>query len=75
MRLLLEEKREKKEYADIITTDYLIDEIVTFVLAGIDSSSTFLASMMLYVFEKPAVANKLREEINSVVKSDADITL
>jgi len=30
--------------------------------------------MMIYVFEKPEVAKKLKDEINSIIKSDADIT-
>jgi len=54
--------------------NYLIDEIVSFTLAGIDSTSTLVSSMMIYVFEKPEVAKKLKDEINSIIKSDADIT-
>jgi hypothetical protein len=31
--------------------------------------------MICSVFEKPEIAEKLRAEINSVIKSDADITV
>ena len=60
----MEEKKKDKQYEGLITTDYLIDEIVSFVLGGIDSTSTFLSSMMLLVFENPAVAQRLRDEID-----------
>ena len=31
--------------------------------------------MILYTFEKPKVAEKLRKEINSIIHSDEDITI
>ena len=52
----------------------LVDEIKTFVIAGSETTANFLTAMILYVFEKPQVAEKLRKEIDSVIKSNSDIT-
>lgn len=44
-------------------------------IAGSDTTSNLLAALLLYVFEQPRIVEKLRKEINSVVKSDSDITV
>ena len=52
----------------------IIDDIKTFVIAGTDTTSNFLTAMLLYVYEKESTVKRLTEEINSVIKSDQDIT-
>lgn len=44
-------------------------------VAGADTTSNLLTALLLYVFEKPEVAQRLRDEINSVIKSEDDITV
>ena len=52
-----------------------MDEIKTFTVAGSDTTSNFLTTMILYIFEKPEVLRKLTQEIDSVIGSDKDITV
>jgi cytochrome P450 len=42
----------------------LIDEVKTFAIAGSDTTSNFITAMLLYIYEKPAVLNRLLSEIN-----------
>ena len=51
------------------------DEICTFVVGGSDTTSNYLTAMILFTFEKPKVLERLKEEINSVIKSNEDITV
>ena len=41
-----------------------MDEIKTFTVAGSDTTSNFLTTMILYIFEKPEVLKKLTQEID-----------
>ena len=44
-------------------------------IAGSETTSNFLNAMVFYVFEKPEVAQRLRDEVDSVIKTDRDITI
>ena len=44
-------------------------------MAGSETTSNFLQALKIYVFDKPEVVNKLRKEINSIIKSDKDLTV
>ena len=44
-------------------------------IAGSETTSNFLTIMLLSVFEHPEIAKKLKDEIDSVITSNADITL
>ena len=50
------------------------DEIKTFMTAGSETTSNFLTAMHLLIFEKPAVAARLKSEIDSKITDDRDIT-
>jgi len=52
----------------------LIDEIKTFVIAGAETTANMLTAIIFYVFQKKSVVERLREEINQVIKSDENIT-
>ena len=52
-----------------------MDEIITFVGAGAETTSNFLTMILLLIYERPSVLSRLREEISSVIKSDADMTI
>ena len=43
-------------------------------IAGSETTANFLTAMILYVFEKPHIAEKLRKEIDSVIENNSDIT-
>jgi len=45
------------------------------VLAGTDSTCSFLTCMIFLIFEKPEIAQKLKKEIDSIIITDADITV
>jgi cytochrome P450 len=78
VKLLLAERKNAKQGEEedfSITDEELADEIKTFVIAGSETTSNFLNAMLLYIFEKPAVAQKLITEIQSTIASDEDITV
>ena len=52
----------------------MIDDILTFSVAGTDAVSNFLTAMVFYVFQHPRVAERLREEVCSVIKCNEDMT-
>jgi cytochrome P450 len=74
--LLLEERKKMEQHSETekITDRDIIDDIKTFVIAGTDTTSNFITAMLLYVYEKESTVKRLTEEINNVIKSDADIT-
>lgn len=43
-------------------------------IAGADNTSNFLVALTFFVFEHPEMAARLRKEIESIIKSDEDIT-
>ena len=53
----------------------LVDEVKTFIIAGSETTSNLFTGMILHMFHKPDVVERLRKEISSVVKSDQDITV
>lgn len=58
-----------------MTDEELVDDIKNFVFAGTDTASNFLVALIFLVFEHPEVAARLRKEIESIVKSNEDITI
>lgn len=44
-------------------------------IGGSDTTTTFITAMLFFAFEKPKVIERLRTEINSVIKSDKDINI
>ena len=44
-------------------------------MAGSDTTSNLLTAMILFTFEKSQIVEKLRKEINSVIKTNEDITI
>ncbi len=43
-------------------------------IAGTDTTTRFFTMIIYYIGRNPEVHRKLRQEINSVIKSDVDIT-
>lgn len=74
MELLLEERNSGNTESTLSTED-LIDEIKTFVIAASDTTANYLTAMLFYMFEKPEIVKKLKNEIDSVIKSNEDITV
>lgn len=62
--------KEEFSYSD----DDLVDEFQTFLLAGTDTTTHFFTMIIYYLGKYPSVHKKLREHINSIIKSDEDIT-
>ena len=52
-------KMEASNEVDKITDRDIIDDIKTFVIAGTDTTSNFLAAMILFVNEKKATTQRL----------------
>ena len=52
-----------------------MDEVKSFMIGGSETGSNFLVALILFVFEKPEVAQKLKREIDLVIRSDEDITV
>lgn len=75
--MLLDERRkvELEGKESLITDEELVHEIITFFSAGSDTTSNTLTGMILHVYERPKVLEKLLKEVNSVIKSDKDITV
>jgi cytochrome P450 len=65
-----EGKTDEFEY----TTEDLIDEFCTFLVAGTDTTSHLLMMMVYYVCDNPRIEERLRREINEVIKTDDDYT-
>jgi cytochrome P450 len=57
--LLSEQLKGEDEDGKGINDEELIDEIKTFVIAGSETTSNFLTAMLLFTFEKPAIASRL----------------
>ena len=53
----------------------MIDEIIAFVVGGSDSTTNYLTAIILHVFAKSSVAERLMKEINEVIQHDEDITV
>ena len=71
IELLIEERNKAGQGLDNhISNEELIDELKTFLIAASDTTSSFLTANILSIFGKPEVLDKLRKEINSVIKSD-----
>ena len=52
-----------------------MDEVKSFMIGGSETGSNFLVALIFFVFEKPEVTQKIKREIDSVIKSDEDITV
>ena len=72
---LLIEERNSGNTESTLSTEDLIDEIKTFVIAASDTTANYLTAMLFYMFEKPEIVKKLKNEIDSVIKSNEDITV
>ena len=53
----------------------LVDEVKTFIIDGSETTSNLFTGMILHMFKRPDIVERLRKEITSVVKSDQDITV
>jgi cytochrome P450 / NADPH-cytochrome P450 reductase len=67
------EKKKDQEDKYPITDEGIVDDIITFMIAGTETTSNFLVAMIFYIFEKPDVARRLKEEIDSVIETNEDI--
>lgn len=54
--------------------DDLIDEFITFLIAGTDSTAHLLMMMVYLLHDHPRIHKKLRAEIDSLISCDDDIT-
>lgn len=63
----------KKEGIELRDED-LIDELVTFVAAGADTTASSFSMMILYIFQHPEVEQRIRKEISQKFKTNADFT-
>lgn len=52
----------------------VVDEFQTFLIAGTDPVTHFFTMMVYYLGKYPEIHKKLRDQVNSVIKSDDDIT-
>jgi cytochrome P450 len=52
----------------------LIEEFCTFFTAGTDTTSHFTEMMVYYISQNSQIEEKLRKQIDEVIKSDEDIT-
>lgn len=70
---IIYEKRKYKEAFSYSDAD-LIDEFSTFLVVGTDTTAKLVTMMVYYTAKDPRVHKKLKEEIDSVIKSNKDIT-
>jgi cytochrome P450 len=75
MRLVLKDRRNRKEGEEKITNEEIIDEIKTFMVAGSDTTTSFITAMLFFVCEKPELVERLRKEIDCVITTDKDINV
>ena len=52
----------------------MIDEIITFIFAGSDTTSNMINFAIRAIYEHPEVLEKAKKEIESVIQSNEDIT-
>ncbi|KAJ3416899.1 hypothetical protein HDV05_007957 [Chytridiales sp. JEL 0842] len=53
----------------------VLDEVITFILAGQETTANTLTFAFLLIAQHPQVASKLREEIDNYLQSDEDPTM
>lgn len=63
----------KKEDADNYDFEELIEEFCTFFTAGTDTTSHFMQMMVYYISQHKHVEERLRKDIEEIIKSDDDI--
>lgn len=52
----------------------MIDEFSTFLAVGTDTTAKLVTMMVYYIAKNPKIHKRLKEEINSIIQSDKDIT-
>ena len=61
--------------SDFIYTDKeIVEELQTFILAATETTAHYLNMMVYLAAKHPQVEKRLREQVDSVIKSDKDIT-
>ena len=50
----------------------LLDELSTFLVAGTDTTTFFFTMMVYFLGKYPIVQEKLRKQINEVIKTDSN---
>ncbi|XP_065061538.1 cholesterol 24-hydroxylase-like isoform X2 [Rhopilema esculentum] len=57
-----------------ITDEDLIDEFVTFIIAGQDTTASLLSFLLFSLLENPSVMKRLKDEIDIVLHDNKDVT-
>ena len=68
---IIDESEKEKDGA--YHSEKMVDEIVTFIFAGSDTTSNFITMMLLEVYKRPAMLERLREEIREHI-GEGEIT-
>ena len=67
------EKMDKSSDFSSYSDKDLVDDFIAFLLGGTDTTTLFFTMMVYYIGKHPEVHKKLREQINSFIKTDADL--
>ena len=62
--------KEKKEGELIYTPEDILNEFTTFFIAGVDTTSNFLTTMIYLTVQHPEVEEKVRKEIAEYMKDE-----
>ena len=68
--LVYENMNNKSEFS--FSEKGLIDELSTFLVAGTDTTTFFFTMMVYFLGKHPRVQEKLRQQVNEVIKSNSN---